>query len=81
MTKTEKKIELPNRYIYAFMLVCCIVFILLKDLNTALVFGGLALAFDPFNVSVAFQQRPSWQKVWLIVHCAGVFTLIAFSLR
>ena len=29
---------------------------------------GIALAFDPFDQSVSWKERPIWQRAWLIVH-------------
>lgn len=29
---------------------------------------GIALIFDPFDQTVRWDQRPRWQRVWLIVH-------------
>ena len=35
---------------------------------------GIALAFDPFDQTVTWKDRPFWQRAWLIAHlalCAG----------
>lgn len=29
---------------------------------------GIALAFDPFDQSVSWKERPLYQRAWLIVH-------------
>jgi hypothetical protein len=40
---------------------------------------GIALAFDPFNQKQPFDERPNWQKAWLIVHLILVFTFFGIS--
>ena len=35
---------------------------------------GIALAFDPFDKTIKWKERPFWQRAWLVVHlaiCAG----------
>ncbi len=39
---------------------------------------GIALIFDPFNVDQKWEDRPRWQKFWLVAHLAimaGLFGL------
>lgn len=31
---------------------------------------GIALIFDPFNQETPFNERPLWQRAWLIIHLA-----------
>jgi hypothetical protein len=45
-----------------------------KNFSDAGMMLGIALAFDPFNQQQPFNERPTWQKVWLIVHLILVFT-------
>lgn len=44
-----------------------------KNFTDAGMMLGIALAFDPFNQQQPFNERPTWQKVWLIVHLVLVF--------
>lgn len=37
---------------------------------------GIGLAFDPFNPEQKWSDRPTWQKMVLIVNLAIVFGLI-----
>ena len=37
---------------------------------------GIGLAFDPFNQEQPWNERPSWQKLTLIVHLSLVFGLV-----
>lgn len=41
---------------------------------------GIALAFDPFDQNQPFNERPTWQKVWLVVHLVLVFTFFGLTL-
>jgi hypothetical protein len=39
---------------------------------------GIALAFDPFDQTITWKERPLWQRAWLVVHlalCAGALGL------
>jgi hypothetical protein len=38
------------------------------ELEWAVINLGVALVFDPFDPTVKFKDRPSYQKVWLYVH-------------
>ncbi len=52
-----------------------------KNLENSLIFLGLALAFDPFDTTQAFNQRPTWQKLVLIVQLSivlGIFFIKIF---
>lgn len=79
--KIETKRQLPNKYIYAVFLVSAIIFVCIKDFSTAIIFGGIGLAFDPFDQSVSFQKRPVWQRVWLIIHCVFVLVVLWLTIR
>jgi hypothetical protein len=56
-------------------LVGCVYFFQ-KSITQALLFLGLALAFDPFKQKQNWNERPSWQKLVLITHLSIVFGLI-----
>ncbi|WP_194774651.1 hypothetical protein [Pararhodonellum marinum] len=72
-----------NRLVYALMiLVSLINYFWLKETSQAFVTFMLALAFDPFDPSVKWQDRPLWQKVWLIGHLLiGVIILMMLILN
>lgn len=40
---------------------------------------GIALAFDPFDQTQPWKERPSWQKALLIIHLAFVAGLFAYD--
>lgn len=50
------------------------------DVLTAASNMGIALIFDPFDQAVKWQDRPMWQRAWLIVHVAIVFGLFLYGL-
>jgi|UniRef100_UPI00404AE55A hypothetical protein len=48
------------------------------DYTSAASSVGIALVFDPFNQQQPWNQRPGWQKAWLVGHpavAAGLFGL------
>ncbi len=47
--------------------------------NDAGMMLGIALAFDPFDQKQPFNERPTWQKAWLIVHLILVFTFFGIA--
>lgn len=67
-----------NKAAYIIFLAAGTGFLIARDLSQAVVFWGLALVFDPFNINQSFQQRPLYQKLWLIAHL--VITLVLFVL-
>lgn len=74
------KRALPNKYVYVAFLLAAIFFVARKDFSTAIIFGGIGLAFDPFDQSVPFGKRPLWQKGWLLLHVIFVFVVLGASL-
>jgi hypothetical protein len=79
--QTQARRQLPNKYLYAAFLIATIIFFCIKDFSAAIIFGGIGLAFDPFNQSVAFQKRPIWQRFWLAMHCIFVLVVLWFSIK
>jgi hypothetical protein len=53
--------------------------LLARDYNNAAITLGIALAFDPFDPTVKWEDRPRYQKGWLIVHLAVVAGLFGAS--
>lgn len=81
MTSTKEKITdrsaLFNRILYVGFLLFGIYFLLTKDISSAMSNLGIGLIFDPFDQKVMWQQRPLYQKIWLIVHLSIVLGLVA----
>lgn len=62
-----------NRYIYlGFVLFGFYHLFVQSDFGDASIFLGIALAFDPFDPTVTWKQRPIWQRAVLIIHLAIV---------
>lgn len=81
MTSTKDKITdisgKFNRILYACFLLMGIYFLASKDISSAMSNLGIGLIFDPFDQKVPWQQRPQYQKIWLITHLSVVFGLAA----
>jgi hypothetical protein len=71
--ETTPKFSPFNRYAYIVYMVLVIYLFIKGDYEWAFTNMGIALIFDPFNPSVKWQQRPIYQKVWLLVHLALTF--------
>ncbi|MBK9254719.1 MAG: hypothetical protein IPM42_04465 [Saprospiraceae bacterium] len=80
MTTTENntKVQNWNKPAYIVFIIVGLGFILMKDFSQAVIFMGLALVFDPFDIETAFQKRPFYQRAWLIVHL--IMVLVLFGL-
>jgi hypothetical protein len=71
------KNSLINRILYVgFLLLGLYQALFSKDFTQAVASLGIGLAFDPFNPSQPWNDRPSWQKLTLIVHLSIVFGLV-----
>ena len=68
-----------NRIGYGVFTAAGMVFALVKDWNNAVIFFGLAPAFDPFG-PLTFQERPRWQKIWLYVHVTITMMVIGLAI-
>ena len=67
------------KFMYAaFLLLGAYYVFVQKDYSSAVSNIGIALAFDPFNQAQPWNERPKWQKAWLIIHLACVAALFGF---
>lgn len=41
---------------------------------------AIALIFDPFNQEQPWNERPKWQRAWLIIHLAMAAALLGFGI-
>jgi hypothetical protein len=41
---------------------------------------GIGLAFDPFDQTKSWKERPTWQKAILITHLAATAALFGFGI-
>lgn len=79
--KTKKLSNGFNRFMYsAFVLLAVgrIIFQGVDGLAEAAPSLGIALIFDPFDQSVAWKDRPAYQRIWLIVHLSISLLMLAW---
>lgn len=67
-----------NKAAYVVFVIAAIGFACVKNFSEAFTFWGLALIFDPFDTKMRFNDRPRYQRWWLIVHVS--IALIALGL-
>lgn len=75
--KTKAKELNPGFYRLAygaFILLSLYFLFFNHDISMAVANFGIALVFDPFNQQVKRNDRPVWQRVWLIVHLLILLT-------
>lgn len=69
-----------NKFIYiGFILFGMYELTFKHSAGEAATFMGIALAFDPFDQTQPWKQRPTWQKVVLIIHLAVVAGLFGYE--
>lgn len=64
---------------YAAFIVLSIYFLITNQVMTAASNLGIALIFDPFNQQQKWNNRPMYQRAWLLVHVALVFGLFIYG--
>ncbi len=57
-----------NRWAYILYMVLVIYLLFKGDYDWALANMGVALVFNPFYTSVKGEDRPRYQKAWLMIH-------------
>ncbi|MBN8578709.1 MAG: hypothetical protein J0L66_17345 [Cytophagales bacterium] len=83
MTTNKRPLNLTagfNRFMYGLFVVLSIYFWATNQFTSAFTNLGLALIFDPFKQEVSWQNRPRYQKVWLIVHLIVLFGLVGYTI-
>lgn len=69
-----------NRVMYGLFIALSIYYIFKSEWMTAASNMGIALIFDPFDQKIKWQERPLYQRVWLIVHVSIVFIFFGIFL-
>lgn len=70
-----------NKFLYiGFILFGIYELVVRHSAGDAATYMGIALAFDPFDQSQTWKQRPTWQKVVLLIHLTIVFGLFAYMI-
>jgi hypothetical protein len=68
-----------NKFIYiGFILFGIYELAFRHSAGDAATFMGIALAFDPFDQTQPWKERPTWQKIVLIIHLAVVAGLFGY---
>lgn len=62
-----------------FVLLAVYQIVINKDYIEAATNLGIGLIFDPFNPKVSWQDRPLWQRAWLIIHLALAAALFGYG--
>lgn len=63
-----------NKIFYSLFVITGTWFLFERDFGEAVIFGGLALIFDPFNPRISFGKRHVYQRIWLIIHLIITFS-------
>ena len=79
-TKTKPAAKNFNKPAYVIFLLLGIFFLIKKDFSEAVVYWGLSLVFDPFNINTPYAKRPFYQQAWLIVHLSITIALFVLML-
>lgn len=66
---------------YVLFIVLAIYHLLInKNLIDCAMNLGIALVFDPFDQNVSWNNRPKWQRTWLIVHVLIALSVLILGL-
>jgi hypothetical protein len=55
-----------TRSIHILFFILSIAFAIRQQFDQGLIYGGIALAFDPFNANEKWSDRPIWQRCILL---------------
>ena len=70
-----------SKYLYlGFLLLGLYQSFVIRDYVQSGASFGIALAFDPFDQTVAWKARPIWQKAILILHLAVCVSLLGYGI-
>jgi len=70
-----------NRWIYIAFLIVGLYNLLLKhNFGDATIYLGIGLAFDPFDTTQIWKDRPKWQQAVLMVQLCLVFISLPLSI-
>lgn len=79
-TKSNQPARNINKPGYIVFLLAGIYFMIRKDFSQAATFWCLALVFDPFDLKIAFKERPVYPIVVIcsLCHSTGVIGISSF---
>jgi hypothetical protein len=76
--QNTKKIVNINKPAYIMFATAALLFLLFQNIEQSAIFMGMALIFDPFDITISFKERPLYQQIWLFIHFS--IALILFVL-
>jgi hypothetical protein len=76
--KTFSRTNRFNRYAYVIYLILVVYLFVKEDYEWAFINLSMSLVFDPFDVSIKWQNRTLYQRGWLLVHVTLVFAGLIF---
>lgn len=82
MTKQSKTNAVKrniNKPAYFIFLAIGIFHLITKDFSSAVIYWGIGLVFDPFDIKIPFPKRPFYQQAWLIIHLSITFALFIIT--
>lgn len=69
-----------NKPAYIIFVLAGIYFAISRDFSQAATFWGLALVFDPFDLTMPFSKRPFYQQAWLMAHLTVTIALFVMMI-
>lgn len=69
-----------NKILYLSFILLGGIYLYQKNIGQTLLYFGIALAFDPFNIEQKWNDRSTWQKIVLISHLSIVFGMVFIEL-
>lgn len=78
--QAPKPIQIPLRVLYISFTILAIGSMLFGNFQNTIMYGGIALAFDPFDPGQAYDKRPGWQRIWLYAHVTSVLIITTILL-
>lgn len=79
-TKINPVVRNFNKPAYVVFILVGSWFLIQKDISQAVIFWGLALVFDPFDIQKPFNKRPVYQQVWLVLHLSITLALFVLDI-
>jgi hypothetical protein len=71
--KCDKQSIQVSRFTYILYMILVAYLFFKGDLEWAITNMGIAMLFDPFDTKVKWQDRPLYQRAWLIAHLTLTF--------
>jgi hypothetical protein len=80
--ETKNDLTTPYyRVVYTLFIALALYQILVRqDFVDAASSMGIAMIFDPFDQTVSWKDRPTWQRAWLLVHLGIAAALLGYGI-